>query len=151
MLEFVVRAVFWFAVVGLTAAVDREQLGTIGQVAALGGAFAVLVALLDRRSLRNPGVSGWVAVIDAAFLAFLAARFGYLTQFGFLVLAPCAYAAARHGSNPAAMAPIASAWILVAANLTTASTPSGPLLGQALAVLVVGLLLTQARIVLTVT
>lgn len=151
MLEFVVRAVFWFAVVGLTAAVDREQLGTIGQVAALGGAFAVLVALLDRRSLRNPGVSGWVAVIDAAFLAFLAARFGYLTQFGFLVLAPCAYAAARHGSNPAAMAPIASAWILVAANLTTASTPSGPLLGQALAVLVVGLLLTQARIVMTVT
>lgn len=139
------------AAVGVGAYLGPEAFGWAWRVAVLFAAYSGVAWLLEKRGLRNPGVSGFLAVADAAALAILIAKFSALGQFGFLVLAPCAFAAARHGSNPAAMAPIATAWLLVAANLTTHAPPSNSLLAQALAVLAVGLLLNQARIVMTVT
>lgn len=151
MLEFIVRVALAAALVLTGGLVGAEALDFVWRVALLFTGYSGLGFLLERRGLRNPGVSGFVAVADAALIAYLVARFGVLEEYGFLVLAPCAFAAARHGSNPAAMAPLAAAWLLVAANLATRMPPSGPLLVQVLAVLVVGLLMNQARIVMTVT
>ncbi len=139
------------ALVGAGIVVGPEAFDFVWRVALLFATYSGIAYLLERRGLRNPGVSGFVAVADAALIAYLIARFGVLEPYAFLVLAPCAFATARHGSNSAAMAPIAAAWLLVAANLATRMPPSGSLLIQVLAVLTVGLLMNQARIVMTVT
>lgn len=151
MVEFIARLALAGALVGSGAFIGPEEFAFVWRVALLFATYSGIAYLLERRGMRNPGVSGFVAVADAALIAYLVARFGVLERYAFLVLAPCAFAAARHGSNSAAMAPIAAAWLLVAANLSTRMPPSGPLLVQVLAVLAVGLLMNQARIVMTVT
>src|SRR5690349_7045475 len=51
---------------------------------------------LEHRGYRNPGIAGFFAVTDAAIIAFVVASVGKLDSLGFLVLAPCAFAAMRH-------------------------------------------------------
>jgi hypothetical protein len=97
--------------------------------------------LLERRGIRSPGLSGWLAVGDAAAIAWALGATGMLGQIGFLVLAPCAWAASRHGANATAMAPLAASALLVAENFAGGwAFGQGPLT-QAAAVLLVGLVL----------
>lgn len=111
-------------------------------------AFAVLVALFQRRGLWNPGIAGFAAVADAAAIATLLAMMGWVDRYGFLAVVPLAYAAAKYGSNPSAMAPLAAGLVLAAGNLLGGGLKTD-LLIQAGAVMVVGLMLNQRRIVMS--
>lgn len=122
----------------------------VGGASALFAALGVVVFLFERRGLRNPGVAGFSAVADAFLFAFALASVGRLDAFGYVVLAPLAYAAARFGSHPSAMAPLAAAALLVADALVARHTqPSLGLLGTVGLVAAIGLLMTQRRTVMS--
>lgn len=123
------------------------------EVAKVLGVFAVVSAfsfLLERKGERNAGASGLIAVADSIAIALTLGLLGHLNDFGFLVLAPCAYAAARYGSLPTAMAPLAASSLALSHALSAPNLPPEPgFYGQMLAVLAVGLLLNHRRIVVT--
>lgn len=120
------------------------------RVAVLSATLALVQALVARRGLRGPGVASLFAVLDAGMLAVGVASAQALEPLGFLVLIPCAYAVARHGASSALLAPVAVS-LVVAAHNVFAREPMGPIgLAQLAGVLIVGLLLNQGRIVLTV-
>jgi hypothetical protein len=114
-------------------------------------AYSAFGYQLELRNLKNPGISGFFAIADAFVLAMLIGASGGLHNYGFFVLAPCAYAAARHGSLSSAMAPLAAGGLLVADAIFNKPSMGMPVLAQAAGVLGVGLLLNQKRIVMTVT
>lgn len=152
MVEFVVRLLFAVALVAMGFFnVAGVEFDLAWKAAALTGAFGVLIGLAERRHLRNPGVAGLIAVVDALALALVVGKLGGLETFGFVVLLPIGYAAARFGSLPSAMAPLASAAMLVANFALRREDPTPILLGQAGLVLALGLLTNQRRIVMTVT
>ncbi|MFY9234377.1 MAG: GAF domain-containing protein [Fimbriimonadaceae bacterium] len=114
-------------------------------VAAGGFAPATESSLAPGRTTRrrpNSGLAGFFAIADAFAIAMLLGSGDALATAGFLVLAPCAYAAARYGSSAASMAPLASAGLLAAHAAFNRGEPMSPaLLCQAGGVLVVGLLM----------
>lgn len=148
MVEFTIRLALAGGLALVGFALGKPPFDVAWPIAAFIASCSVVGYLFDKRGLRNPGTSGFLAVADAGVIAYLASTLGYLDAFGFLVLLPIAYAVARYGSNPAAMAPIASAWLLVGSNLHGGMNPL--ILAQTLAVLSIGLLLNQGRIVMTV-
>ncbi|MCW5941444.1 MAG: GAF domain-containing protein [Fimbriimonadaceae bacterium] len=152
MVEFIARLLFAGSLVGLgwfnVAGVEFDLAWKTGAMLA---ALAVLVGLVERRDLRNPGVAGLIAVLDAISLALIVGKLDALDTFGFVVLLPVAYAAARFGSLPSAMAPLAAAAILIANFVFRSADPAPTLLGQTALVLAVGLLTNQRRTVMTVT
>lgn len=152
MVEFIARLLFAAVLVGLGFFnVAGVEFDLAWKTAALSAAFGVLVGLAERRQLRNPGVAGLVAVVDAITLALVVGKLGRLESFGFVVLLPIAYAAARFGSLPSAMAPLAAAALLVSSFVFRREDPTPTLLGQAFLVLTLGLLTNQRRVVMTVT
>lgn len=148
MLELLVRCVAVGIVAAVSVAAGTPPVDFTGRLGALFVAYSVLAFLLERRDLRNPGISGWIAVADAGTIALLLAKANALEGFAFLVLAPVAYAANRFGSNPAATAPLAAGSIMLAHNVSGRPT-SGEILLQAAAILGVGLVMNQPRVVLS--
>lgn len=103
---------------------------------------------LENKSMKNPGVAGFLAVADAFIVALTLGSAGQIGNFGFLVLVPCAVAATRHGSQPNFMAPLAGSSLLVAySTLHQGQVPSALLLAQAAGVLAVGMLLSHTKLV----
>ncbi|MCB8931912.1 MAG: GAF domain-containing protein [Fimbriimonadaceae bacterium] len=152
MVELSIRLLIAAGAILTAGWLGRPDFDVAWKVGALVAVYAVLAYRMDLRDLRNPGLRGFVAVADAFAIAFLATSAGVAGEFGFLVLAPCAYAAARFGSQPAAMAPLAGAALLCAASAVGEPGSVGVrVLAQAGAVLGVGLLLNHRRIVMTVT
>lgn len=149
MVELCLRLVLSASFVGMSALTGVPSFSSSWPVAIFFAAYSGVGYLFERYGIRNPGTSGFLAVADAGVISYVAASLGAIDQFGFLVLVPVTYAAARYGSNPAAMAPIAAAWVITGSNLQGGMTPL--ILAQALAVLVIGLLLNQGRIVMTAT
>ncbi len=118
------------------------------KVSAALAAVGIFGYLLERKGLKNPGVAGFFAIADCYAIALVLARIGHLPDLGFLVLAPCAFAAARHGSPPNFMAPLAASSLLVAhAVFSEGKMPSQMLLAQACGLLVIGLLFSQTKVV----
>ncbi len=118
------------------------------KTAAAFSAVGIFGYLLERRKLRNPGVAGFIAIADAYAVALLLAQAGHLPDLGFLVLAPCAFAVLRHQAPANFMAPLAASSLLVAhAVFSKGEMPSPMLLGQACALLVIGLLFSQPKVV----
>jgi GAF domain-containing protein len=151
MFELSVRLIgvgFLTLVAGLT---DAAAFEVIWRAAVVVAAYSVVGYQLESRNMKNPGIAGFIAAADACAIACALASVHRLDDFGFLVLAPCAYAAARYGSLPTAMAPLAAASLLGASVLVQDRTPSTLLMCQAGAVLVLGLLLNHRRIVVTTT
>ncbi len=100
---------------------------------------------------KNAGYAGLIAGLDAGAIAALLAAFGFIPHFGFLVLAPCAYAAAKYGSLPSAMAPMAAFALLGADQWANRGAPPTPIVfGHAMSVLAIGLLLNHRRIIVSV-
>lgn len=112
------------------------------------GAIAFFGWRLEVKGMKNAGVAGFIALADSFTVALLLGSAGQLANFGFLVLAPCAYAASRFGSQPNFMAPLAGSSLLVAhAAFHQGQIPGMVLLAQAGAVLGLGLLLSHTKIV----
>jgi hypothetical protein len=133
----------------LAGLLDASAFEVAWRTAIVFAAYSVLGYQLENRGMKNPGIAGFIAAADAAAIACMLAAAGRLDDFGFLVLAPCAYAAARYGSLPTAMAPLAAVSLLASSMLIQGKTPGPLLMAQAGAVLALGLLLNHKRIVMT--
>lgn len=105
--------------------------------------YSFMGFVMERRSMRNAGVSGLIAVADAGLVLFLLSAAGKLESFGFLALVPPAFATLRHSADAVAMAPIVSAMLLFSANLFEGPGWTPVILGQSVGVLVLGLLGAQ--------
>lgn len=109
-------------------------------------AIALFGWRLEVKGLKNPGIAGFFGVADCYAIALILANTGQLSNFGFLVLGPCAFAAAKHRSPATFMAPLAGSSILVShAVFNSGTAPGVMLLLQAAAVMAVGLLLGQTQ------
>ncbi len=150
MFELVLRLTIAAGAVGAALALERPPFDVAWKVGAACAASAWTAFLLDARGWRNSGSSGFVAVWDAACISVWLAASGVLDRLGFLALAPCAYAAARFGSHPAAMAPLAASSLFAAHFWSRpGAEPTATLMAQAAGVLIVGLLFGHRRIVAT--
>lgn len=101
---------------------------------------------LEVRGFRNAGVSGFLAVADAFWIAFLLSTCGLLEMLGALTLIPVVWSVRKHGAPAPAMASLASMAIVGANALREGTQPSLQILGQAGAILAVGLLLGNERV-----
>jgi len=146
MFERAVRLLLAGSAVLLSGLAVPEAFDTVWKASAVAAAHGAILFVLDVRGRRNPGVAGAAAAVDAALLAVVLGAIGRLEDFGFLVLAPAAYATVRFGIHAAAVAPLAAAALLGPGLAAARAEPSPKLLVQALAVLAVGLLLNQRRV-----
>lgn len=152
MVELSIRLLAASTAVLLAGWLGRPEFDVAWKVGALVAVYAALIYRVDRKGLLNPGLAGFAAVADAFAIAFLTGSAGLLESMGFLVLAPCAYAAARYGSLPTGMAPLAASAVLCShATLEVGEGSDMKVLAQAGAVMLVGLLLNHRRMVMTVT
>lgn len=151
MFELSVRLIGAGFITLIAGLIDAAAFEVTWRTAVLVAAYSILGYQLENRKMKNAGIAGFIAAADAIAIACVLAAFNGLDGFGFLVLAPCAYAAARYGSLPTAMAPLAAASLLGASVIVADRTPGNMLMAQAGAVLVLGLLLNHRRIVTTVT
>ncbi|MBX3096144.1 MAG: GAF domain-containing protein [Fimbriimonadaceae bacterium] len=103
-------------------------------------AYSVLLYLLEQKRMRNAGISGLAAGLDAAIISLLLHDAGQLERFGFLTLTPVIWAAARHEAKPVLMAPIAAASLVSIANFNSTAGASPILFAQAAAILLIGLI-----------
>ncbi len=124
----------------------------VWKAAAVLCAYSLFGYRLDVRGLKNAGFAGFLGVADALCLAAVLGAAGQLSNFGFVVLAPLAYAVASQGALPAAMAPLASAG-LIASHIVfePGVEPGFKFYAQVASVLGIGLLLNNRRIIETVT
>lgn len=145
MFEFITRCCLSVALLGGAWLLGGDRLEAIWRVVALFAAYSTVAFLMERRGLRNSGVSGWVGVLDAWTIASLLSLTGLLGQYGFAVVIPMVWAVARHGSDPVSMAPLAVASLLVCANLWNGGGWNLDLFAHSLAVLVLGLIAQPAQ------
>lgn len=151
MVELAIRILIAGAAVVVSGLAGPNALDAGWKTALVFAAYSFLVQRLEARGLRNSGMAGFVAAADAICVAIVLGAAGRLEQFGFLVLAPCAYAAAAFGSLPTAMAPIAAASLVASYAFFTRNPNPGPAFyGQLAGVLALGLLLNHRRIIVTV-
>ncbi len=146
MFELAARLLLAGSAVLLSGLVAPEAFDTVWKAAAVSAAHGLVLYALELRGRRNSGVAGVAAAIDATLLAVCLGAARVLEEFGFLVLAPAAYATVRFGIHAAAVAPLAAASLLGPGLAAGNIDPSPKLLLQALAVLAVGLLLNQRRV-----
>ncbi|MFN3684825.1 MAG: GAF domain-containing protein [Fimbriimonadaceae bacterium] len=146
MFELSVRLLLAGAAVLLSGLAAPEAFDTVWKASAAAALHGAILYVLNRRGRRNPGVAGAAAAIDTLLIAVIVGATGTLEEFGFLVLAPAAYATVRFGIHAAAVAPLAAAALMGPGLAAAGADPSPRLLVQALAVLAVGLLLNQRRI-----
>jgi len=129
---------------------DPTAFAIVWKVCLFFGAYSIVVYQLELRGLRNSGIAGFIAVTDAIVIALLLGTVNRIDDLGFLTLAPCAYAAARFGSMPTAMAPLAATGLISSSMVMQGKPPTALLMVQAGAVLLVGLLMNHRRIIITV-
>ena len=151
MVELSIRLLAASTAVLLAGWLGHPEFAVAWKVGAVVSVYATLMYRIERKGLVSPGLAGFAAVADAFAIAFLVGSGGLLESLGFLVLAPCAYAAARYGSLPTGMAPLAAAAVLCAHATLGGAGTDAQVLAQAGAVMLVGLLLNHRRIVMTVT
>lgn len=151
MVDLSIRLVLAGAAALVAGLLDKPPYSLTLQVGALVASYGVLAFLLERRKMMNSGVAGLIAILDAAAISTLVGASGHLDRIGFLALLPCAYAAAKYGSLPTAMAPLAAS-TMIGAHIAFQKGEPGPwLYTQAIGVLAVGLVMNHRRIVVTVT
>lgn len=145
MVELLVRLASGFIVLGC-GLLGWAPMPVAGQCAAAFGVLAAVAWALDARRWRNSGIAGLLAIGDSLAISFALGAAGLAHQLGFLVLIPCAYAAANFGAPMISMAPLAASAI-VATGAATSSTgvPDRAILLHAVGVLVTSLLLGQRR------
>lgn len=151
MVELAIRLLAAGGIVLVAGILKWETFDSTWQTALCVCIYGLAAYGLKVKGQYNPGVAGIVACVDAAAIAAFLVTKQAIPTFGFLVLGPVAYAAAKYGSLPSAMAPIAAFTLLGAdqwANNGVYSSPEA--LGHALGVLVVGILLNHRRIVVSV-
>ena len=151
MFELIVRVVLALALVAVSAIGGTPPLDLTWRAALFFASYSVMVYFMERRELRNAGVSGLVAVADSALVVYVLALWGQLGPFGFLSLIPPAWAAVKSGSDAMAMAPIVAAWMLIGANLFGGPGWTPLLLGQTVGILALGLLGVRRERVVRVT
>lgn len=114
------------------------------QIAVMQSAVGIFAFILERRKMRLPAISGLIACADAIMIEMLLAsvtKSPALETFGLIALAPIIYSAARFGSNPFLMAPVAAAGFVGSQMFFNHMTlPSQNILGYALSFLIVGCL-----------
>ena len=98
------------------------------KLAAAVGALSFLNWRFEIRGLKNSGVAGFFAIGDSFALAMFLASANVAPQLGFLVLVPCALAAARFGSPMISMAPLAASSLVAADGMFSRSGIPSPLL-----------------------
>ena len=140
MFELIFRILFATTVLLVSGMTGEPPFDPTWQAVAFFSTYSFFGYAMERRNLRNAGVAGLFAVADSAFIAVLLASAGRLETFGFLCLAPPAWASLRHGADALAMAPITAGWLLIGANLFEGKGWTPVLLGQTCGVLLVGLL-----------
>ena len=121
------------------------------QIGAVIAAYSIFGYLLEKRGMRNAGTAALMALTDAAAIALVASTLDQVGNFGFLVLAPLAYATATFGANAAAMSPIAASVVVASANFGPSVPNLYALLGQAVSIMLIGILLHQGKVVMTIT
>lgn len=126
---------------GKPPAQSAMEIGLVYLLASCG------VFVLDRAKGRNSGIAGFVAVMDATFIAVALAACGQLDRYGFLVLAPMMWATGRYSSDAAAMAPLCAATVMVSSNFFGGEGFTLPVMFHTLGILAVGLLTNQAKVV----
>lgn len=148
MIELSVRLLVAAGLLGAPFVFGQPAWGAAWPLAMGFAAFSAGVWWAEGRGLRNRGIAGFVAVLDAMFIATVLAEVGQLSSFGFLVLAPMMWATGRFGSDAASMAPLVAATVMVSGNFFEEGGFTLPVLLHTLGILVVGLLTNQAKVVL---
>lgn len=151
MVELAVRLVLSLGIVGLSATTGTPPLDWTWRIALFQAAYAFVAHSLETKDQRNAGISGLIAVIDAACIAILLGKAGAMEHYGFLVLTPCAYAGARYAANAAAMAPLYASFLFAGSALSEKPVSDKIILAQSAGVLAIGLLLNQARRIKVIT
>lgn len=150
MFELTVRLIGAGLVTFAAGMLDSSVFDIAWKASLFFGLYSVIGYQLELRNIKNSGIAGFIAVADAIVIALLLASINRIDDFGFLTLAPCAYAAARYGSMPTAMAPLAATGLISASMVMQGKPPTPLLLIQAGSVLLVGLLMNHRRIIVTV-
>lgn len=146
MFELIVRLVV--AASGLAVAFqDQPLFRSLWPVIGGFAAYSALVYWLENQGKRNKGIAGFVAVFDALFIATSLSQAGLLNQYGFLVLIPLMWATGRFGAEPANMAPLIAAAVMVAANFFTGEGFTLPILLHTGGILAIGLLTSHKRVI----
>ena len=151
MVELAIRLLAAASMVLLAGMLGWENFDTVWKASGFACFYAFCIYAIELKGHKNSGTSGIAACFDACVIAAVLGSAGSIPSFGFIVLAPLAYAAAKYGSMPSAMAPIA-AFALMGADqwANNGAQPSNIVMGHALGVLAVGMLLNHRRIVVTV-
>src|SRR5687768_1006753 len=113
MVELGARLLIAGAILFTAGVLGALDLDFAWKVSAAVGAIAIFGWRLEVKGLKNPGIAGFFAVADCYAIALTLANAGQLANLGFLVLGPCAYAAAKHRSPSTFMAPLAGSSLLV--------------------------------------
>jgi GGDEF domain-containing protein len=151
MFELTIRLIGAGLVTFLTGMLDDSIFQFTWRVALVFGAYSIVGYQLENKNLKNPGIAGFIAVADSLAISLILALFNRLDDFGFLTLLPCAYAATRFGSMAVAMAPLAATGLISAEMVVQGKPPTAMLMAHAGAVLLIGLLMNQQRIIVTTT
>src|SRR5687767_11584378 len=151
MVELAIRLLAAAGMVLLAGMLGWENFDTVWKTGGFACFYAFCFYAIELKGHKNSGTAGIAACFDACAIAAILASTSSISAFGFLVLAPIAYAAAKYGSMPSAMSPIAAFALLGAEQWANqGAQPSNMVMGHALGVLVVGILLNHRRIVVTV-
>lgn len=148
MFELLVRLATAALFFGAAIAFRKPDLATAGLIGGGFAAYSGLVYWVEQKGLRNSGIAGFVAVLDAAFIAGTLAQIGELERFGFMVLAPLMWATGRFGSDAASMTPLVAATVMVSSNFIENEGFTLPIMLHTAGILLVGLLTNQAKVVL---
>ncbi|MBS1713641.1 MAG: GAF domain-containing protein [Armatimonadetes bacterium] len=140
MVELAVRIALATALLLVSGTTGRPTFDLSWKSAAVFTTYSFFAFLLERRGMRNAGVSGLVGVADAAVVVFLLSATGHADTFGFLALLPTAYAVARFGADALAVSPLVVAWLLIGAGLFGGPGWTPSVLIQACGVLGLGML-----------
>lgn len=147
MVELGVRIVLALLIGAAGLALGKPPAQTALEIALVYLLASCGVFILDRAKRRNAGIAGFVAVMDATFIAVSLAACGQLDHYGFLVLAPMMWATGRYSSDAAAMAPLCAATVMVSSNFFGGGGFTLPVMFHTLGILAVGLLTNQAKVV----
>lgn len=142
------RLVVAVAIFASAITIGKPELATGGMIAGGFAVFAGIVYWIELKKLRNSGIAGFVAVLDAMFIATTLAQIGELERFGFLVLAPMMWATGRFGSDAASMTPLVAATVMVSSNFFENDGFTLPIMAHTAGILIVGLLTNHAKVVL---
>ncbi len=148
MFELIARVVLASAAMAAAGILGQPSFELTWKASLFLSAYSYLLYIAEQRGARNPGVAGLAAVADGGMIAVFLADLGLVQHFGFVSALPMVYAYVRFKSNAAMMAPLVACWLLVGANLLGGGNGFTPmLLVQSLGVLVIGVVLSQARTV----